>query len=177
MIFKNILRGLSISLLTSFVLASNTNDCNEINEYLNKKYTSLYENTIDKCEVNEQGKVILLKVNNYELKEEDVNKILSYDTIKDLEEEEDAYEVSPKYNLGYSKYPIIISKLPELENLIFQFDNTTYVRKSSNIYHQNPIEDDNLKLPKKLKKLTISQVILSDQNMKELSTLTNLEEL
>jgi len=54
MLFKNILKTLSLSLVTSLVLA---NDCGEIEEYLNKKYSSLKENTIEECQVNNQGKV------------------------------------------------------------------------------------------------------------------------
>jgi len=54
MLFKNILKTLSLSLVTSLVLA---NDCDEIKEYLNKKYSSLKKYTIEECQVNNQGKV------------------------------------------------------------------------------------------------------------------------
>ena len=40
--------------MTSLVLA---NDCDEIKEYLNKKYSSLKKYTIEECQVNNQGKV------------------------------------------------------------------------------------------------------------------------
>jgi hypothetical protein len=180
MLFKNILKTLSLSLVTSLVLA---NDCDEIKEYLNKKYSSLKKYTIEECQVNNQGKVTDLKVNNYELKEEDVNKILSYDTIKNLE-----YYIGYKYDEndeskkvphpGFSKFPSAITKLPELENLSFEYDNTICYRYSSYCDHYYiAIEDEYLKLSKKLKKLELSQVTLNKQNIGTISALTNLEEL
>jgi len=53
---KNILKALSFSLVTSFVFASETNDCNEIKKYLKSKSLN-YENTIVQCTMNDQGNV------------------------------------------------------------------------------------------------------------------------
>jgi len=54
---KFILKALSFSLVTSFVFASETNDCNEIKEYFEKKSLN-FETTIEKCNMDSQGKVI-----------------------------------------------------------------------------------------------------------------------
>jgi len=53
---KFVLKAISFSLVTSFVFASETNDCNEIKEYLEKKSLN-YSKTIVKCSMNDQGKV------------------------------------------------------------------------------------------------------------------------
>jgi len=58
--FKFILKALSFSLVTPFVLASETNDCNEIKEYITKTSSEPLETVIEKCIVNDQGKVIEL---------------------------------------------------------------------------------------------------------------------
>jgi len=56
---KFIFKALSFSLVTSFVFASETNDCNEIKEYLESKSLD-YTKTIEKCDMNDQGEVIEL---------------------------------------------------------------------------------------------------------------------
>jgi len=56
---KFIFKLLSLSLVTSFVFASETNNCNEIKEYLENKSLN-YTKTIEKCNINDQGKVIEL---------------------------------------------------------------------------------------------------------------------
>jgi len=181
---KFIFKLLSLSLVTSFVFASETNNCNEIKEYLENKSLN-YTKTIEKCNINDQGKVIELKINNEDLQEEDVNKILSYDSIKNLEyvvvfnegEEEDTpYSHVLLPHPGYSKFPSVIVNLPELEILNFNYKNFRYIKYSPDLNYIS-IEDGFLKLSKNLKKLTLSQVEFSNENMKELSTLTNLEEL
>jgi len=182
---KYIFKALSFSLVTSFVFASETNDnCNEIKEYLENKSLN-YTKTIEKCNMNDQGKVIELKVNNENLQEEDVNKILSYDTIKNLEyvivfnegEEQDTpYSHILLPHPGYSKFPSAIVNLPELEILDFNYENFRYIKYSPDLNYIS-LEDGLLKLSKNLKKLTLSQVDLNNENMKELSALTNLEEL
>jgi len=56
---KLLIKTLSFSLATSFVFASKANNCNEIKEYLEKKSLN-YTKTIEKCSMNDQGKVIEL---------------------------------------------------------------------------------------------------------------------
>ncbi|ORX79312.1 L domain-like protein [Anaeromyces robustus] len=181
---KFILKALSISLVTPFVSATETNDCNEIKDYLEKNSFE-YEKVIEKCVMNDQGKVVELKVNNEELQEEDVNKILSYNTIKDLEyivgfkfsdEQDTPYSYVLLPHPGYSQFPKAITNLPELENLNFNYNHHRYIKYYPEVV-QIPVEDGLLKLSKNLKKLTLSKVTLNSQNLNELSTLTNLEEI
>ncbi|OUM66599.1 hypothetical protein PIROE2DRAFT_6125 [Piromyces sp. E2] len=153
-------------------------------KYLESKSLD-YTKTIEKCSMNDQGKVIELKVNNEDLQEEDVNKILSYDTIKNLEyivafvfgdEKDTPYSTVLLPHPGFSKFPSVIANLPDLEVLNFNYRNIRKV-KYRNDLKQISIEDGSLKLSKKLKKLTLSQVNLSSENLIELSSLTNLEEM
>jgi len=53
---KFIFKALSFSLVISFVFASEINNCNEIKEYLEKKSLN-YTKTIEKCTMNDQGKI------------------------------------------------------------------------------------------------------------------------
>jgi len=50
---KFLFKALSFSVLASFAFAD---DCNEIKEYLEKKSLN-YTTTIEKCSMNDQGKV------------------------------------------------------------------------------------------------------------------------
>jgi len=168
----------------SFVSAEETNNCNEIKEYLENKSLN-YTKTIEKCIMDSNGNVNELKVLNEDLQEEDVNKILSYDTIKYLEyvvvfilsdEEDSSYSYRLKPHPGYSKFPSIISNLSELEILNFNYNNFRFIKYSPDI-KQTSVEDGSFNLSKTLKKLTLSQVNLSNNNLKELSKLTNLEEI
>jgi len=183
--FKFILKTLSFSLVTPFVLASETNDCNEIKEYITKTSSKPLETVIEKCIVNDQGKVIELKINNYDLKEEDIDKVLSYNTIKDLKYEVrfDLGETEREYargdflpHKGYSGFPSAFTKLPELESLYFRYNHIDEVKYFS-YSEQIPIDAGFLKLSKTIKKLGLSQIKLNSQNLEEISTLTNLEEI
>jgi len=180
--YKFVLKALSFLLLTPFVFAD---DCGDIKDYLKEKYSNAdFEDIIDKCNVNDQGKLTELTVINYYLQEEDVNKILSYNTIKDL-----TYKVKFKVrdlghdyqtevieHPGYSSFPTAITNLPELEVLAFNYENVHNIKYWS---HRNNtlIETGSLKLSKTLKKLSFEQINFKSQNMEELSTLTNLESL
>ncbi|ORX78170.1 L domain-like protein [Anaeromyces robustus] len=177
-----ILKALSFLILTSFAFA---NDCDDIKDYLTKKDDDKisYDNVIEKCTVNDQGKVIELTVVNYYLQEEDVNKILSYNTIKKLKyvvrfnlEYLENYETKIIEHPGYSKFPTVISKLSELETLEFNYERITTL-KYTEFKFNTPIETGSLNISKKLKNLSFSQVDFNSQNMDELSSLTNLESL
>jgi len=56
---KLLFKTLSFFLVASFVFASETNDCYEIKEYLEKKSFNSTK-TIEICSMNDQGKVIQL---------------------------------------------------------------------------------------------------------------------
>jgi len=56
---KFILKALSFSLVSSVVFAAETNDCNEIKNYLENKSLD-YNKTVEKCITDNQGKVVEL---------------------------------------------------------------------------------------------------------------------
>jgi len=181
---KFLFKALSFSLVTTFAFASETDNCKEIKEYFENKSLN-YSQTIEKCNMNDKGEVIELIVRNDNLKEEDVNKILSYNTIKDLEyevvfhlgdERDSPYSYPLLPHPGYSKFPSAISNLPELETLNFNYNNYRTIKYSPDVT-LTTIENESLKLSKKLKKLTFVQIEFSKDNLKELSKLSNLEEL
>jgi len=58
---KFLFKILSFSVVTSFVYASERNDCNEIRDYLEKKSLN-YTSTIEECGITEEGQVTELKV-------------------------------------------------------------------------------------------------------------------
>jgi len=180
---KFILKALSFSLVSSVVFAAETNDCNEIKNYLENKSLD-YNKTVEKCITDNQGKVVELKVLNYDLQEEDVNQILSYQSIQDLEysvqfiqgEERDTpYSFPLLPHPGFSTFPSAIANLPELEKLNFNYNNFRRIKYSPDTKYIT-IENEFLKLSK-LKILTLHHIELSNDNVKELSKLNNLEEL
>jgi len=135
---KSFKKLLNLGLFASLVIGKTVkNDCDEINSYLEKNNNDGIESSGVKCESNSSGKVINLKITNYCLKEEDVDKLLSYNTIRSLTYHDLAYSGCDK------KFPTGIANLPELEELIFeQYDDIDY--------------DVLSKVSKTLKKLSIS---------------------
>ncbi|KAG4100032.1 L domain-like protein [Neocallimastix lanati (nom. inval.)] len=181
---KFIFKVLSFSLATSFVFAAEKNNCNEIENYLKKKSLDYKEN-IEKCVTNSQGKVEELIVRNYALQKEDVKQILSYNSIKNLtyavefkfgEEQDSLYSNPFLPHPGYIKFPSVIADLPELEHLNFEYDHFRRIKYTPEV-EVIKIENEYLKLSKKLKTLTLSEVKLTKENLVELSKLSNLEEL
>jgi len=58
---KFVLKALSFPLLTAFVFAKKTNDCDDMKNYFEKKNDEInYENVIEKCTMDDQGNVIQL---------------------------------------------------------------------------------------------------------------------
>jgi hypothetical protein len=77
---KNLLKGLNLALLASIAFAS---DCDEIQKYLQERKID-YNYNIRKCVCTKDGKLDTIKITNENLEEKDLNKILSYNTIKNL---------------------------------------------------------------------------------------------
>jgi len=135
---KSFKKLLNLGLFASLVIGKTVkNDCNEINSYLEKNNNDGIENSDVNCEADSSGRVIKLKISNYCLKDENVNKLLSYNTIRSLTYHDIPYSECDK------GFPSGIANLPELEELIFeQYDDIDY--------------DVLSKVSKTLKKLSIS---------------------
>jgi len=167
---KFLLKAASVALLSSVVLAEN--DCDEIKDYLSSKGQS-YEKNIDKCEVDSNGKVTTLFINSDTLKLEDVDKLTSYDTIEKLQY---YFGLIPDYDEGdyhISKlvyFPNSFSKMTNLKELILLFEGEAE-------YERAPIKEGVLKVNKNLEKLILEGTEITNENIKEISELTNLKKL
>ncbi|ORX80790.1 L domain-like protein [Anaeromyces robustus] len=173
---KFLLKGISFLIFISNVFADYTGDCKDMIQYLNEEDQSYYRSFIYNCEVNSEGKVVELVLKNNNLSEETIKNILSYDTITSLIYIVDIGHVDSGLTQQYPVFPDIITKLPNLEELELTnneyFESHTYAR-----YYQRPIDENVLKLPNSLKKLTLKFIELSQTNIDEISTITNLKEL
>jgi len=165
--FKALLKTISLGFFSTLVLA---NDCDKIKSYLNKRGDS-YEKNIEKCSTNSAGYVTTLEISNYSLDEDELNKILSYKSIKNLNYYCGIFETT--YGVEFSAYedfPSIIANLPNLEELTLSYAG---LRE----YARGNIRKGVLKTTNNLKKLTLSGIQVSPDNVNDIATLTNLEEL
>ncbi|ORX56528.1 RNI-like protein [Piromyces finnis] len=164
-----ILKSLSLCLLTSFVNSKALNECEEIKAYLGHEVN---------CEVNKSGQVNSLTINiDKNSTKEQVEKLLSYDTVTNLEY---------KINLGFDEYEeenytdisFAISKLKNLEHLNIIYNKyTNYCTTFCESYYLNTIKKDTLRELRKLKTLEIFGIKLTKDNIDEITSLENLEEL
>jgi len=166
--FKNILNNtFYFALLSSFALTeAKRNDCEEVKDYVSKNVENYAEvshyydeKVIDSCGVNENGEMSGLYVYNFMLKEEEVDRILDYDTINEL-----YYALMHnEYTQDYDVFPPRISKLTNLEILhIVDVDIPEGFAKGSS---------------STLKDLTIQGTKIQQQTIDDISTLANLERL
>eukprot|EP00833_Pecoramyces_ruminatium_P006953 jgi/Orpsp1_1/1180985/evm.model.c7180000075366.1 len=162
-------------LLTSSVFA---NDCDEINKYV-KNHSKTLKTEIS-CKVNDNGKVTELALRNQDLSDEDVNNIFSYDTITKASYTiliEDVAIVDMYYpEILKDNFTDVFSKLPNLEELYLDYECYEEHHYYST-YPTKDIEKGILKLSKNLKKLTLEQIKLTTDDIKDIANLTNLEEL
>jgi len=175
---KLLLKTVSLlSLTTPLVYAG---DCTELEEYYKNK-DILY---ISNCEENDNGKIIKLNIyDNEKMTDEDIEKILSYDTITNF-----------RYATGHDGYdfesnPDKVDKLNDinkltnlknlknLENLVIEYDASRAIGIGAYKYYLGEITKDTLKDLKSLKSLEIVGINLSQDNIEEISSLTNLESL
>eukprot|EP00833_Pecoramyces_ruminatium_P003546 jgi/Orpsp1_1/1177578/evm.model.c7180000061993.1 len=174
--FSLIFNFLILVLCSSLVLAFDDNftgDCKTIYDLLDNKNenhdTYGYEQLLRSCTVNNEGKVTALKIYTYCLTEEEVNKIISYDTINILEiDTNHSYHSSNIDTIracgNIQTFPSGISNLTNLKSLnLFGFSN----------YKNNDIA----KIPKSVTELTIGYEKPPQCVIDELNLLTNLEKL
>ncbi|ORX55928.1 RNI-like protein [Piromyces finnis] len=163
---KSLLKGISLSFLISKVLAQSNKDCEEIKSFLEEK-NLVFDEAILSCNEDNTGKVTTLQILDYDLSDEIIQKLLSYKTITNL-----YYGIfnlnSDKTN--YSDFPISINSLPNLKELALSY-------KGVNDSDKGTIAMDVLKVSKELKSLTLGGIEISQNNINEISALTNLEEL
>ncbi|ORX42814.1 RNI-like protein [Piromyces finnis] len=160
------LKSLLLILFFYFVFAEErqelSGDCKEIDDFFKERNTS-----VGICEVNSKGEVVIIELNNG-ISEECIKKALSYNSITKLEYHK--YGSTPYYSPKYNKFPPEIANLTNLEEFSYTF--TGYKD-----YIKTGIEDGVLNLSKSMKKLSFRGIVISQSNINEISTLTNLETL
>jgi len=152
------------------------NQCKDVITYLHgrnpsyEKYGSFDKvEDIRKCRTNQNGEITDLLIENQHLSKEEVEKIISYKTIINLVYiiAEESYSTR---NPEYDAFPDKITKLSNLRKLTLVGANNfgTYI---------SSIPKNFLKKLKGVTELEIETVKLSNNNIKELATLTNLNKL
>jgi len=166
-----ILKIFILTFLSSNVLAYE-GDCNEINKFFESKNTDEnhgYDQLLQDCTVNDEGKVTSLNIYTYCLTEDEVNKLISYSTIDTLKlNTNHAYHSSMIENLrscgDIQVFPSGISKLENLKSLdLFGFSN----------FKENDIK----KIPQSVTELIIGYRKPPQYVIDELSSLKNLKSL
>jgi len=155
--FRSIFKVLSFATLLSFSLAKR-NDCSEFK----KDDAVLY------CENDKDGALYSLEINvsNSSKMNENINKVLSFPSIKQLK-----YEI-----VGNEKFPTEINKLSNLEELELVY--TMFVdKKDDTCMERGDLNDDVLKNLTKLKTLRLEYINLSASNIKAIRGLPNLQTL
>jgi len=186
MILFILFKVLCLSLIfTVFVVAEkSSNGCDEVQTYFEGKENNII--TISYCEENDNGYVEKLSVIqnwDYELSEEDLTKLLSYEHVRSLEFK--GFIMTQSFING-------LAELSDLEELIVihtsfengELDYTPLKRLSSklktleldyNWYEGNIFKK--LKMLTNLKKLTFFDENISKDHIKAISKFTNVNEL
>jgi len=163
-------------LVSGLVHAEKLDQCQELKDYL-KNNIQEYQYS---CENNEEGKIKTLSIMDYQMTEEDFEKVQSYDTITDL-----TYHI---FNYGrISQAPNLITDVNYLTNLknlknleklninYEVYDNPCTTRCL--VYFLGNVTSNTFKDLKNLKELSVFGINLSQENIDEISTLENLETL
>jgi hypothetical protein len=167
--FKTLFKGVTFKLLVKLALA---NDCDDIKSYLEGKSQN-YEKNISKCEVNNKGEVITLAIQSDTLEEGDLDKILSYNTIKNLDYNYGIFD-DGEGDSHFSTYPHFSKRVQKLTNLEELTLSYTGLRE----YDRGEIGDDTLRyISSPLKKLTLKGLSTYQMHIAQIGELRTLEEL
>jgi len=139
-------------------------ECKELYDFFDYRNNT----SLSGCEVDSEGKIISLGLSSYTITEECVKKALSYNTITKLYYYKSG--ATPYHSPEYTKFPPEIANLTNLEDFSFSFGGFKDYAKTG-------IADGALKLSKSVKKLSIKGIVMSQSNVDDISTLTNLETL
>ncbi|ORX88228.1 L domain-like protein [Anaeromyces robustus] len=159
---------LQLLIITIVKATEKNSDCKEIYSYLNG-INERYDDNILDCVENERGEVIELRLYGFCLSEEQINTVISHDSLKTIYLDEITTYHSTEYdhlrtcgNLEY--FPNAISKLKNLESVIL-------------LGFSNYKKGDLKKIPSSVKVLGLGDFVAPQYVIDDLSTLTNLEEL
>jgi len=163
----------SIGLLFISLANAQSDECENLKNSLGTLNYSTFN-----CYTNSEGEIYKLEINNQDLTEEQVNKLLSYDLT------ELSYTIycgrvngtSPPRHSGYSDVPSDIQNLKHLENLKIFYSSQIRTCTTNCIFNVlSDIDKGVLKDLKSLKSLEIEGFNISQDNIDDISTLENLE--
>jgi len=157
---------------------SDKGDCKEIKNYF-KEIELEYEENVFSCIENSNGELITLKLSNDDLEQKDIDKLLSYNTITSLYYQmyTGYYEEESTIKNRQRKFPSAISKLSNLKELYISYYEIEEWHTHST-YYTNSIEKNIISnLPKDLRKLGLTDFSLTQDNINEMASLPNLENL
>jgi len=167
--------GLALSALYGLVLAENEyiGECKEIYNYIeglgNGEDEKSYLPDLLSCEVDNNGNVISLDIFSYCLKEEDFDKILSYQSIKSLH-----FDTNDSYHSSSYDELRSCGNMKSLPQALFKLNNL----QTLNLYGYDEFKENEISsLPKSLTSLSFGNVELQQFSINELSECTNLKTL
>jgi len=164
------------------VAATTASDCSEIRNKLKKALDSDVEEEyineqIRTCKENDEGKVISLYLYFYSsLDINEMKQFVVYDTLTNLHLEYESDASNSEDNEKWASLFDEIAKLTKLEELYFIYDNKdvaqAWYNQELGLIHKGAI-----KKLQKLKKLELTHILLTQDNIEDISTLSNLEYL
>jgi len=168
--FRNIFKALAATYLASFALARD--DCAELDDHTGLTYGIV----LNRCEMNNNGEITALTLVNRNLRipDEEIKRIFStYNTITDLE-----YTIygTSSYLRDYIVSDFYIDKLKNLEKFYFDFNSYSQSVRGE-FQNYSPIDSKAFKKLNKIKEFSLAHIELSQDNIDEISKLTNLRKL
>eukprot|EP00833_Pecoramyces_ruminatium_P012065 jgi/Orpsp1_1/1186097/evm.model.c7180000096870.1 len=173
-------KGLFLFAFFASLVSAKKNECYEIRRDVNKGVINLYD--IDECGVNNKGEVTSLKIqvdNKNYLEKEASQKLFSYKTIKTLKIEQLNYETGETLRA----FDFSFANLSELDDLHL----SSYDYEEEEAFNNEFTDDEGkykikrgsfkISLPKTITKLYLEGIKLTQNNIIEISNLSNLEEL
>jgi len=182
---SKLLKTLSLLVLSTPVAFAG--NCKEIKDYLSKLKKDENGDDVyylETCNENSSGKVTELEIYDHNMATKDIEKILSYDSIKtfkytidfDAYKFEDEPEKKDDSRKKVNKLTNL-KKLKNLENLYIHYSSEKPDGIGVNFYYYGQLEKNTLKDLKSLKSLELEGIELSQNNLEEISALTNLKTL
>eukprot|EP00833_Pecoramyces_ruminatium_P003333 jgi/Orpsp1_1/1177365/evm.model.c7180000061165.1 len=181
MLFKNILKFTSFLILTSTSFGySYTGKCNEIEILLRDNYDSnltngdTSSNPLFECESNSKGEITEIGFFSSRNDKKVIEKALNQKSLVKLEYEIE-HGADENDKAIYNEFPSVIAKLPNLEELKLSY----YIHYSSNNDYPKEcsINTDVLNISsKKLKTLTLEDIIITDDVISKVSKISSLKE-
>jgi hypothetical protein len=156
------------------------NDCEAIKTYLTEKNIN-NEKTIEECIYNDNGRLSKLKLDDSKISEDDVKRILSYDTIENLTVywSGSQYTIDFIHNLSNLKsLRLFIKKGGKINlKLLSTLNKLTNLELTCPYTNSFSLEENSLKGLKAIKTLYFKEFVLSQNVINEIGQLSSIEKI